>query len=258
MPSPVNPYGVTRAVQLDRLRNVRTDLAVKKTSSPRGRSSIKISGNTPVMVKEPAGKVEIKPEKTQPAGKSERSEEKSFSLFDLLDVINPLHHIPIIGSLYRSVSGDEIKAPARIFGGGIFGGLIGALSGLVNALFSEATGKDIGEHLLAFFGGSGEKNLAAAKVENPNAVDGTTVQRSPHSMDTQPHAPSPDTEGENQTIFPVTGARLPTPHSFHQPIEVKDHIMRLALDHYQQVSQAEMVVPDADTEKSESRLDLFS
>ncbi|MEA1949712.1 MAG: hypothetical protein U9N83_20755 [Thermodesulfobacteriota bacterium] len=48
-------------------------------------------------------------------------------------MINPLHHIPIIGNIYRAVTADEIKAPARILGGGI----IGAVAWVVNAVPSK-------------------------------------------------------------------------------------------------------------------------
>jgi len=54
----------------------------------------------------------------------------------LLDVINPLQHIPLVSTLYREITGDEISPSARILGGGLFGGrgnragtLVGAVRG---------------------------------------------------------------------------------------------------------------------------------
>jgi len=70
---------------------------------------------------------------------------------DLLDVINPLQHLPVIGNLYRAITGDQISAPARLAGGTIFGGPIGFVSSLVNTVVEEATGADIGGNLLALF-----------------------------------------------------------------------------------------------------------
>ncbi len=61
------------------------------------------------------------------------------SFADLLDVINPLHHLPVIGELYRSITGDTISAPARMAGGTIYGGPIGFVSSLVNTVVEEAT-----------------------------------------------------------------------------------------------------------------------
>ena len=85
------------------------------------------------------------------------------TFFDILDIINPLQHIPIISTLYRAVTGDEIDPVPRIAGGALFGGLIGAVASLVNVVIDELTGSDIGEHVLALFEGDGE-----ATVE-PNA-----------------------------------------------------------------------------------------
>jgi len=45
---------------------------------------------------------------------------------DVLDVINPLHHIPLVGNVYRKLSGDTIAPAARIGGGALFGGPLGA------------------------------------------------------------------------------------------------------------------------------------
>ena len=47
---------------------------------------------------------------TAAAGKPRETGGLSFG--DLLDVINPLHHIPVIGAIYRKLSGDDI-APGR-------------------------------------------------------------------------------------------------------------------------------------------------
>jgi len=33
---------------------------------------------------------------------------------DVLDIINPLHHIPLIGGIYRAISGDAIAPTARM------------------------------------------------------------------------------------------------------------------------------------------------
>ena len=74
-----------------------------------------------------------------------------FSFFDLIDIINPHQHIPIVSSIYRHVTGDELDAAPRVLGSALFGGAIGAVAALVNVVVDEATGKDIGDHALAFF-----------------------------------------------------------------------------------------------------------
>ena len=52
---------------------------------------------------------------------------------DVLKALNPLHHLPGIGTIYRAVSGETIPAPLRILGAGIFGGPLGILgAGIMN------------------------------------------------------------------------------------------------------------------------------
>lgn len=70
--------------------------------------------------------------------------------FDFLDIINPLQHIPVISTLYRRLTGDELAAAPRVLGGALYGGPIGAASSLVNAIVEGQTGKDIGEHAVAW------------------------------------------------------------------------------------------------------------
>lgn len=58
----------------------------------------------------------------------------------LLDIVNPLQHIPVVGSIYRSLTGDTQSATANIVGGGLFGGPLGLLGGVVSTLFDAVTG----------------------------------------------------------------------------------------------------------------------
>ncbi len=71
------------------------------------------------------------------------AEEDGFGFFDLLDIVNPLQHIPLVSVAYRAITGDEIKSMPRILGGAVFGGPAGAAMGIVNAVIEEETGEDI-------------------------------------------------------------------------------------------------------------------
>lgn len=59
---------------------------------------------------------------------------------DVLKSLNPLHHVPGAGTIYRAATGETIPAPLRILGAGIFGGPIGilgaAVMSFVGALFT--------------------------------------------------------------------------------------------------------------------------
>jgi len=76
-----------------------------------------------------------------------------FSFWDLLDIINPLQHIPIIGSIYREITGDEIKSYAQVAGSALYGGGIGALAGIATMVVTESTGKEPAQLVLAAFTG---------------------------------------------------------------------------------------------------------
>ena len=84
-------------------------------------------------------------------GKAEKSGSNFF------DYINPLQHLPIVGSVYRAVTGTTISPSARIVGGLIYGGPVGFASSLANALVETASGKDIGEHAMAAVGIGGSR-----------------------------------------------------------------------------------------------------
>ncbi|MGH1404252.1 MAG: hypothetical protein ACRBDL_08400 [Alphaproteobacteria bacterium] len=71
------------------------------------------------------------------------TENNNFGFFDLIDMLNPLHHIPVIGTIYRAITGDEIKPVSNIIGGAVYGGPAGAAIGVVNAIAKNETGEDV-------------------------------------------------------------------------------------------------------------------
>ncbi|MFC3674424.1 hypothetical protein [Ferrovibrio xuzhouensis] len=77
---------------------------------------------------------------------------EGFSFGDFLDIINPLQHIPIVSTIYRAITGDTIQPGARIAGDTLFGGPIGLVGGVIDAMVQESTGKDIGQQALAMVG----------------------------------------------------------------------------------------------------------
>ncbi|MDX1484781.1 MAG: hypothetical protein R3229_09885 [Alphaproteobacteria bacterium] len=68
---------------------------------------------------------------------------------DILDIVNPLHHLPVVGALYRAVTGDTISPAAKIAGGAVFGGALGFAASLADTVLEEASGKDAAGHVLA-------------------------------------------------------------------------------------------------------------
>jgi hypothetical protein len=86
--------------------------------------------------------------------KPEQTENNEFNFEDILDVINPLHHIPIVSKVYQEHTQDEISNNAKSVGdmlyGVLTGGIFGGLSALGNTLIRQDTGKDISEHVIAY------------------------------------------------------------------------------------------------------------
>jgi hypothetical protein len=76
-------------------------------------------------------------------GQGLKSETAPFGFADILDMINPLQHIPVVSHLYRSISGDSIRPASQIVGGTLFGGAAGLASGIVNVIAEHETGRDI-------------------------------------------------------------------------------------------------------------------
>jgi len=97
--------------------------------------------------------------------------EDGFTFGDFLDIINPLQHLPIVGTIYRAMTGDEISAGARVAGGTLFGGPIGAAVATANAILDETTGKDAGEYVMALFTGEdGDASAADTQVAGDGAA----------------------------------------------------------------------------------------
>jgi hypothetical protein len=102
-----------------------------------------------------------------PAGKSHLWAGDHFSFHDLLDTINPLQHIPIVGTIYREVTGDTLGNAARVVGDGLYGGVIGVIAGLVDVSVLENTGKDIGGNIMSALGIGDDKTETAGSDAAP-------------------------------------------------------------------------------------------
>jgi hypothetical protein len=70
-------------------------------------------------------------------------EDKAYGFGDMVDMVNPLHHIPVVGSLYRGITGDEINPAGRVIGGAVFGGALGTAASLANIISEQESGHDI-------------------------------------------------------------------------------------------------------------------
>ena len=110
---------------------------------------------------------------------------EGFSFRDLIDIVNPLQHIPIVSSIYREITGDKISNASRIVGGALYGGFIGAAVGGINAIAVSETGKDVGELAMNKLGfGHNQTDNPAAQVKSASAASSSapTPSSSPASI----------------------------------------------------------------------------
>ncbi len=97
--------------------------------------------------------------------------EGGFNFSDLLDIINPLQHIPIVSTIYRKLTGDTISPGASVLGGGLLGGLTGLVSSVADAIFAGETGHDTGDTLFSALTGDQKAKSDATLKTAQNTVD---------------------------------------------------------------------------------------
>lgn len=77
---------------------------------------------------------------------------KKRSFSDLFDFVNPLQHLPVVGGVYRAITGKKVDSSAQIVGGLLYGGPIGLASAAFNVMLEGSTGRDVGGHVMAAVG----------------------------------------------------------------------------------------------------------
>jgi hypothetical protein len=96
-----------------------------------------------------------------------------FGFGDVLDIINPLQHIPIVSDMYRSATGDEQAPGSKVAGGALFGGIGGLLAGFMTSSLEQLTGRNFIQNMAGILDGEKAKiQTAAANANNENAEGG--------------------------------------------------------------------------------------
>ncbi|NBB82529.1 MAG: hypothetical protein GVY28_03915, partial [Alphaproteobacteria bacterium] len=73
--------------------------------------------------------------------------------WDMVDVVNPLQHLPVVNWVYRGVTGDTIQPPARIAGATLYGGPVGMVGAIADEALAEHSGRYAHEHALGLVTG---------------------------------------------------------------------------------------------------------
>ena len=96
-------------------------------------------------------------------------ENQDLGFFDFLDVINPLQHLPIIGGIYRQLTGDQMAPAAHAAGVFLWGGPLSLLAGVMNGAMEEDTGKDMMGTMVAWLEGDSPADLPPGSVVDTGA-----------------------------------------------------------------------------------------
>jgi hypothetical protein len=114
--------------------------------------------------------------------------EVDLAFADILDLFNPLQHIPIVSSIYRAITGDEISGTAKVLGGALFGGPLGFVAGMVDAISAQVAGGDLGEMAIAAaFGGEDQGQTTAVAAAG-------TIEAKPKPAQVTALAPAPEVQ----------------------------------------------------------------
>ena len=76
-------------------------------------------------------------------------DEGGITFDDLVDIVNPLQHIPVVSTIYRAITGDQIKTFPKIAGDTLYGGVTGFAGSMADTIFQKITGKSFGDTVLA-------------------------------------------------------------------------------------------------------------
>eukprot|EP00439_Symbiodinium_sp_Y106_P088114 s1_g650.t1 len=171
------------------------------------------------------------------AAQAAPTDEDGFSFDDFLDMVNPLQHLPVISTLYRELTGDELEPASRIVGGAIYGGPVGAGISVAEAVIEEATGQDVGGHIMSLLqGGSPAGTQTAAAATSVPADPAQSARTSSTLPNAEATTPMPTLSAEAFDAL-LTDPDQPAPaEKVHFALEQEQQgvaaAMALALDQY--------------------------
>lgn len=189
---------------------------------------------------------------------------EGFSFGDFLDIINPLQHIPVVSTIYRMVTEDEIGPGARVVGGALFGGPLGVLGAGVAAVFEETSGASVEQHLSALWENitgddAPSAQIASATTASPSA--GITAQHTALPQDNDILAYTDDVDPPAPVISNVgaaIAAQTASPGAVQQIVAVPPSpqpvprppvgVAPLTAVHRTQAAAAEAAQPDSAAE----------
>lgn len=129
------------------------------------RASVRVSPRPPPLESAAPDVAVIQSERQEAAQPTPAEHHTTFH--DVLSALNPLQYLPVIGTIYRAVTGDQIPDFLRRIGSlvvsTLIGGPIGAVTNIAMLMAEKATGIDMDKAGQALLNGNG--------VGTPSVVD---------------------------------------------------------------------------------------
>jgi hypothetical protein len=134
---------------------------------------------------------------------------------DVLDLVNPLQHLPVISELYQSATGDNTMKPAiKTVGDTIYGGPIGAVSSVIDNIMTAAGGKDMVTTAANWVGIGDDSTPQPAATQTATANTAAPVTATATPIQTANAQTTPTVASPAATARPfamVSTASLPAP-----------------------------------------------
>ncbi|HEY9041931.1 MAG TPA: hypothetical protein VIN66_07080 [Rheinheimera sp.] len=86
---------------------------------------------------------------------------------DVVDMINPLQHIPLVSQYYREWTGDDMGYVSQVAGGALWGGGVGVATSFLNLGLTSIMGKSPSDYIHQFLSADDTVVAAATAVSKP-------------------------------------------------------------------------------------------
>jgi hypothetical protein len=132
-----------------------------------------------------ASDIQVTNNSPPPSAQATPQSDQGFHFHDLLSMLNPLQYLPIIGTIYRAITGDVIPDAVRYSGSmavsGLLGGPIGLVTNIALLVAEKATGIDP-EQIVAGLFHKAPPALAAPTIQDAPSSGATRLAWTPQQL----------------------------------------------------------------------------
>ena len=96
--------------------------------------------------------------------------------------MNPLQHLPVVGTIYRAATGEHIGPLEKIAGDALYGGLWGAATSIADVAFEQISGKSVEDTMLAWLKPDETTKLAPRAIAANTALPSADMPALPQAV----------------------------------------------------------------------------